>query len=51
MSEELQRAKKYIKQLKTQLTLDGVEAEELECKTWQALCQSVLATSEFMYLY
>jgi len=51
VSEELQRAKKYIKQLKTQLTLDGVEAEELEYKTWQALCQSVLATSEFMYLY
>lgn len=51
MGEESQRARKYLKQLNAQLAADGVDSTELEYKTWQALCQSVLATSEFMYLY
>jgi mono/diheme cytochrome c family protein len=47
---EVTRAILYLERFATVLESQGVETGQLPIQAWQALCQSIMAASEFVYL-
>jgi Protein of unknown function (DUF1553)/Protein of unknown function (DUF1549)/Planctomycete cytochrome C len=47
---EIDRASKYLRRFEGELEAQGSEAEARRRMSWQALCQAIFASSEFLYI-
>ncbi len=47
---EVDRAEGYLRRFGTDLEAQGVTADARPLRVWQAYCQAVFASSEFLYL-
>ena len=49
-AKESERAETYLGRFELELVSQGVDAKSRPLRAWQALCQAILASSEFLYL-
>jgi mono/diheme cytochrome c family protein len=47
---EIERAKAYLAKFDAYWKAEGVDAKLIEQRSWQTLCQAILASSEFIYI-
>ena len=50
LDKEIERAEHYLRRFEAELETQGVAAEARPVRAWQALCQAILGSSEFLYL-
>jgi Protein of unknown function (DUF1549)/Protein of unknown function (DUF1553)/Planctomycete cytochrome C len=50
LDREVERAENYLRRFNTELEARGVAAEARPARVWQAYCQAIFASSEFLYL-